>query len=177
MRRQDASLALEVLKKISVYTEDDICAVLNDFPGVGRRFEMITKGIYSDYGHHPEEIKATVKMAAELKARDGYQGLAVIYQPHQNTRQHEVRHLYHDAFIGADKIFWLPTYLTREDPNLEILSPEELSAELDNQLAVECSELNDELTQKIRDLHAKGWLIVLMTAGPADGWLRENFKD
>ena len=177
LRRQDASLALEVLKKISAYTEDDICAVLNDFPGVGRRFEMITKGIYSDYGHHPEEIKATVKMAAELKVRDGYRGLAVIYQPHQNTRQHEVRHLYHDAFIGADKIFWLPTYLTRENPDLEILSPEELSAELDNQLAVECAELNDELAQKIRDLHADGWLIVLMTAGPADSWLRENFKD
>ena len=170
-------MALEVLKKISAYTEDDICAVLNDFPGVGRRFEMITKGVYSDYGHHPEEINATVKMAAELKARDGYQGLAVIYQPHQNTRQHEVRHLYHDAFIGADKIFWLPTYLTRENPDLEILSPEELSAELDNQLAVECAELNDELAQKIRDLHADGWLIVLMTAGPADSWLRENFKD
>lgn len=175
LRRQDASIALDVLKRISNFSEDEICKVLNEFPGVGRRFERIANGIYSDYGHHPEEIKATVKMAAELKERAGFKGLAIIYQPHQNTRQHEVRHLYHDAFLGADKIFWLPTYLTRENPELEILTPQELSSELDNPLAVECAEINDELTQKIRDLHADNWLIVLMTAGPADAWLRENF--
>jgi UDP-N-acetylmuramate--alanine ligase len=177
LRREDASIALRVLKMISDFSEEEICKVLNDFPGVGRRFERIAKGIYSDYGHHPEEIKATIKMAEELKQRDGHAGLAVIYQPHQNTRQHEVRHLYHDAFIGADKIFWLPTYLTREDPNLETLSAKELSDELENKDVVECADINDELTQKVRDLQTKNWLIVLITAGPADNWLRENFAN
>ena len=177
LRRQDASIALEVLKKISDFSEDDICKVLNDYPGVGRRFERIAKGVYSDYGHHPAEIKATIKMAAELKQRDKYAGLAIIYQPHQNTRQHEVRHLYKDAFIGADKIFWLPTYLTRENPDLAVLNPEELSGELDNKEVVECCELNDDLAEKIRDLRANDWLIVLVTAGPADTWLRDTFTD
>ena len=150
---------------------------MNDFPGAGRRFERIAEGVYSDYGHHPNEIKATVEMAKELRDRDNYTGLAVIYQPHQNTRQHKVRDGYLDAFNGADKVFWLPTYLTREDPNLEILTPENLISNLRNPEIAEPAELNDDLASKILQLKKQGWLILLLTAGPADGWLRKNFGD
>ena len=109
--------------------------------------------------------------------RDKYAGLAVIYQPHQNTRQHEVRHEYKHAFVGADKIFWLPTYLTRENPDLAVLTPEELVEDTETKNQTEVAELNDELAEKIRQLHDDNWLIVLMTAGPADGWLREHFAN
>ena len=77
--------------------------------------------------------------------------------------------------MGADKIFWLPTYLVREDPNLEILTPEFLIKTLDNKNVAEVAETNDEFGAKIRQLRADGWLIVLMTAGPADTWLRGVF--
>ena len=178
LRRQDASIALEVIEKIKPELDfQKIVDVLNDFPGAGRRFEKITDGIYSDYGHHPNEIASTVKMAVELKMRDKYAGLAVIYQPHQNTRQHEVRHEYKHAFVGADKIFWLPTYLTRENPDLAVLTPEELVEDTETKNQTEVAELNDELAEKIRQLHDDNWLIVLMTAGPADGWLREHFAN
>ena len=175
LRRADASVVLEVLKNIYIGDEDNIIQALNQFPGAGRRFERIFDDVYSDYGHHPAEIRATVEMAAELKKRDNYSGLAVIYQPHQNVRQHEVYKEYHDAFLGADKIFWLPTYLVREDPNLEILTPEFLIKTLDNKNVAEVAETNDEFGAKIRQLRADGWLIVLMTAGPADTWLRGVF--
>ena len=150
--------------------------VINRFPGVGRRFEEICDGVYSYYGHHPEEIRATVKMALELKERDGYDGLAVIYQPHQNTRQHKIRELYKDVFIGADKIFWLPTYLTREDPKLKILEPHEIYGFLENATAVEEARADEKLAKKIRELHEENWLVILLTAGPADTWLREVFQ-
>ena len=178
LRRQDASIALEVIEKIAPQINyEKILEVLNDFPGAGRRFEKITRGVYSDYGHHPNEIASTVKMAVELKERDEYKGLAVIYQPHQNTRQHEVRHEYKNAFVGADKIFWLPTYLTRENPDLEILTPEMLFGETETKDQTEAAELNDALADKIHQLHDDNWLIILMTAGPADTWLREQFKN
>lgn len=183
LRRRDASIALEVLQYLRSVddeincSDDEIIAVLNDFPGAGRRFERIAEGVYSDYGHHPNEIKATVEMAKELRDRDNYTGLAVIYQPHQNTRQHKVRDGYLDAFNGADKVFWLPTYLTREDPNLEILTPENLISNLRNPEIAEPAELNDDLASKILQLKKQGWLILLLTAGPADGWLRKNFDD
>ena len=176
LRRKDASYVLAALKQICDIDEQTIINIINEFPGAGRRFENIVGGVYSDYGHHPAEIKATVEMAAELKKIGGYNGLVVIYQPHQNVRQHEVFNEYHDAFIGADKLYWLPTYLTREDPNLEILTPEFFIEKLDNKDIAESANPDDELAEKIRQLQADGWLIVLMTAGPADGWLRGVFN-
>ena len=178
LRRQDASIALEVIRKIAPdINYQKVIDALNSFPGAGRRFEEIAHGVYTDYAHHPNEIASTVKMAVELKERDQYAGLAVIYQPHQNTRQHEVKDGYKHAFVGADKIFWLPTYLTRENPNLTILTPEELSEKTETKAQTEIAELNDDLAAKIQQLHKDNWLIVLMTAGPADNWLREQFKD
>ncbi len=176
LRRKDGSAALEVLRMVCDLSDDMLINVINRFPGVGRRFEEICDGVYSDYGHHPEEIRATVKMALELKERDGYDGLAVIYQPHQNTRQHKIRELYKDVFIGADKIFWLPTYLTREDPKLKILEPHEIYGFLENATAVEEARADEKLAKKVRELHEENWLVILLTAGPADTWLREVFQ-
>lgn len=183
LRRRDASIALAVLQNLREndeninFSDEEIITVLNDFPGAGRRFERIADGIYSDYGHHPNEIKASVEMAKELRDRDEFTGLAIIYQPHQNTRQHKVREGYADAFLGADKVFWLPTFLTREDPNLEILTPENLISNMHNSDIAEPAELNEALATKISALHKQGWLILLLTAGPADKWLRDNFGE
>lgn len=38
------------------------------------------------------------------------------------------------------------------------------------------AELDNELSLKINDYHKKGFLIILMTAGPADLWLRRELK-
>ena len=176
LRRRDASYVLAALRQICSTDEQTIINIINEFPGAGRRFENIVSGVYSDYGHHPSEIKATVEMAAELKKIGNYNGLAIIYQPHQNVRQHKVFNEYHDAFLGADKLYWLPTYLTREDPNLEVLTPEFFIEKLDNKDIAESANPDNVLAEKIHQLQADGWLIVLVTAGPADGWLRGVFS-
>lgn len=178
LRRQDASIALEVIEKIIPgINRQRVVDALNEFPGAGRRFEEIVHGVYTDYAHHPNEIASTIKMAVELKERDRFAGLAVIYQPHQNTRQHEVKDEYKNAFVGADRIFWLPTYLTRENPDLAVLSPEDLTENTVTKSQTTVTELTDELGEEIHRLHNENWLILLMTAGPADGWLREQFKN
>lgn len=155
--------------------EDLIIEILNDFPGVGRRFERITDGVYSDYGHHPEEIAATIEVAKEEAQRLGLSGVVAIYEPHQNTRQHEVFDGYKNAFSGVEKLFWLPTYLTRENPELKVLTPEDFIASLDNKEVGEPAEMGDKLAEKLHELRDGGKLILLMTAGPADKWLREVF--
>jgi UDP-N-acetylmuramate--alanine ligase len=153
---------------------EEVKAVLDEFPGVGRRFERLADGFYTDYAHHPEEIEATIDVAKdEARLRDK-KGVVVVYQPHQNTRQHEVKDLYKDAFKGVEKIFWIPTYLTREDPNLKVLTAEDLISILSNKEVAEPAELNDELFRKLVKCRDEGYLILLMTAGPADGWLRKN---
>lgn len=179
-RREDAKLAMAAIMMIcddlekqgkNVPSGDEVAKVLNEFPGVGRRFEKIADGLYTDYAHHPEEILATVDVAREEAEIKNKNGVVVVYQPHQNIRQHEVRDGYKEAFSGVDKIFWLPTYLTREDPNLPILKPEEL---IDGIEKAEVAELNDDLVRKLREYLKKNYLVVLMTAGPADEWLRKN---
>ncbi|MDO4611983.1 MAG: Mur ligase domain-containing protein [Candidatus Saccharibacteria bacterium] len=175
VRRKDAALALSaILKMAPEVSEERIIEVLNEFPGIGRRFERVFEGIYSDYAHHPEEIEATIDVAQDEARMRGMKGVVVVYQPHQNTRQHEVRGGYIDAFQGADKILWLPTYLTRENPDLPILSAEELIAGLSNREKAEAVQLDAALFEEMMRWRDEGYLVVLMTAGPADGWLREK---
>lgn len=176
VRRGDAALAAEALLRMdSTLRREKIVEVLNEFPGVGRRFERIVDGAYTDYAHHPEEIAATVDIAKDEARLRNKKGVVVVYQPHQNTRQHEVREEYCDAFEGVDKIFWLPTYLTREDSNLPILTPKELVAELDNKEVAEVANLDNDLARRLKQYVVDGYLVLLMTAGPADNWWRENF--
>ena len=185
-RRIDAALAANAVfaMQMDMYVDKGMIVdpnlvllrdVLNGFPGVGRRFERLSDGVYTDYAHHPEEIAATVDIAKDEARIRGLKGVVVVYQPHQNVRQHEVRARYKDAFVGVDKIFWLPTYLVREDPNLEVIQPEEFVAGLSNSEVAEAAELNDELEQKLRGYLDDGFLVVLMTAGPADDWFRDKF--
>jgi len=65
--------------------------------------------------------------------------------------------------------------LTRENPDLEVLQPAQLVEKLKNREVAEVVELNDELAESIRKYLDEGYLVVLMTAGPADKWLREKF--
>lgn len=175
-RREDATLALNALRKMTNIDDEEIVKVLNEFPGVGRRFEKITDGVYSDYAHHPEEIKATIEIAQEEAERTGKKGVVALYEPHQNIRQHEVKDGYKNAFTGVSKLFWLPTYLTREDPNLKIITPEDFIADLENRELAEPAELDEELATEIKKYQSDGYLVLLMTAGPADMWLRNMIQ-
>lgn len=146
-----------------------IITALNAFPGTGRRFEKLADNLYTDYGHHPSEIAATLQLAHELNDR-----VVLVYQPHQNIRQHEVYERYTDEiFTDADEIYWLPTYLTREDPNLPVLTPEELTRQLTTD-KVHIAQLDEALWHTIEQQRARGALVLGMGAGTIDGWLREQ---
>jgi UDP-N-acetylmuramate--alanine ligase len=187
LRREDATSALQALKEMVEasglnISEERIIEVLNEFPGAGRRFERIRFGFYSDYAHHPEEISETIKMAKEEAAKLEMQGVVVVYQPHQNTRQHQVRAGYKTAFDGVDKLFWLPTFLTREDTSLAVIEPKDFVSELelsgvapDDTPIAEAAEMDDFLADKLNFFRAEDYLILLLAAGPADGWFRQNF--
>ena len=176
-RRADAGLAMRAIKMMAPeINEERIVEILNEFPGVGRRFERICDGVYTDYAHHPEEIAATVEIAREEAELTGRKGVVVVYQPHQNTRQHEVRDGYKDAFSGVERVYWLPTYLTRENSELKVLTPEDLIEGLANAEIAEPAKLDDELAGKLHKAVDDGYLVILMTAGPADGWFRKNFS-
>lgn len=164
--RHNATLVLKALEKLGL---DNNPANLESFPGTNRRFEKLTDNLYSDYGHHPVEIAATLQMARELSDH-----VVLVYQPHQNVRQHEIREQYTNQFELADEVYWLPTYLSREDPNLEILTPDQLTANLTNRDQVHIADFNEELWKTIEQARSDGKLVLGMGAGSIDAWLRTS---
>ncbi len=184
-RRYDATLAVDAMQRIlppprglarfSNKTRKKLVEVINEFPGVGRRFEQVSEGYYSDYGHHPEEVKATVEIALEEAERRSLKGVVVVYEPHQNTRQAGLIDEYADVFDGVTRLYWLPTYLTREDESIKELKPADFIAVLNNktQKVAEAAELDEDLGNALLKWHDNGYLVLLMTAGPADAWLHK----
>lgn len=173
--RKNATLLLKGLREIGVIDDMNYrqaIDIINNFPGADRRFERLTKNLYTDYAHHPKEIVATLKMVREVAPKN----VTLIYQPHQNIRQHNILGQYKDQFINADKIYWLPTYLSRESPNLPILPPEKLTQNISNKDKIVYATLNDELRDSIKQDLQNGDLVIGMGAGDIDGWLRKNFS-
>lgn len=159
--------ALCELFEVGGISRDSIVSAINSFPGTDRRFEKLADNLYSDYGHHPAEIKATLQMARELS-----DNVVLVYQPHQNVRQHEIRHLYDDdVFSDAREVYWLPTYLSREDSSLDVLTPEQLTEQL-HSTAVHIADLDHDLWDHIQHNLDRGHLVLCMGAGSIDGWIR-----
>ena len=169
--RRNATLVYRALDSLNIATEWDRMGALVKFPGTDRRFEKLADNLYSDYGHHPEEIAATLQ-----RARETSENIVLVYQPHQNWRQHFIRDHYTNQFEQAKKIFWLPTYLTRENPDQPILSPEELTTNITNKEAIEYGDLNDSLWENIQKYRESGYLVLCMGAGTIDGWVREKLN-
>lgn len=167
--RRNGTLVVKACEYLKLTSTEKIISTLNAFPGTARRFERLDTNLYSDYGHHPAEIAATLQLASELS-----DNITLVYQPHQNTRQHQVAGDYTDCMAVASKIIWLPTYLTREDPNLSILQPDQLTQNLINRSAVEYMDLNDDLWAAVQRERQTGRLVVLMGAGNIDPWARSQ---
>jgi UDP-N-acetylmuramate--alanine ligase len=168
--RENAFLVQQVLAGITGANAQKLDKILGEFPGAGRRFEKLADSIYSDYAHHPTEIKATIEKALEINPE-----VVVVYQPHQNIRQHEVQDLYGDTFAGIKKLYWLPTYLTREN-DLPVLTPNDLIKKIDNPEIAEPAEFNDELFAQILGSQKSDALVLVLGAGPIDNWVREKLS-
>lgn len=174
--RANATLLINGLQQIDVINKENYSHAIdaiNSFPGTDRRFEMLANNLYSDYGHHPVEIEKTLQMAKEVANKEG-SDVVLVYQPHQNIRQHNIKDAYKDQFLLADKIYWLPTFLSREDPSLPILSPQELSKNIINKQSIYFSDLDDKLWQDIKNHLKNNNLVIGMGAGNIDSWLRQK---
>jgi len=95
---------------------DNIQEALRDFPGVQHRFELLGNindiMVIDDYGHHPTEIKATLKAA-----RDTYnKRIIAIFQPHRYTRASLLADEFARCFYQADILVMTEIYSAMEEP-------------------------------------------------------------
>ena len=111
-----------------------ILAGLSHYIGAGRRMEL--KGtvngapVYDDYGHHPTEVRATLRGARDLcLARNPGGRLLCVFQPHTYSRTAALYDEFLTAFDACDLVLLPDIYAARETDTLGV-SSQRLAADL-----------------------------------------------
>ena len=104
-------------------SSDEIEKGLRGFAGVDRRFHFQRQVgeclIYDDYGHHPTEIRATLKM---FRQQFPDKKLIVVFQPHRYSRTAHALPEFRQCFALAHEVFVTETYSAGEKPEMGISS-------------------------------------------------------
>ncbi|OGD63289.1 UDP-N-acetylmuramate--L-alanine ligase [Candidatus Beckwithbacteria bacterium RBG_13_42_9] len=152
-------------------TDVEIQSGLLEFTGVSRRFEKIYEEdgsvLYDDYAHHPEEIKATLKIAKEwLLAKR----LIVIFQPHTYSRTKALLNDFAQSFQDADKVIITEIFASaREKETLGINGQLLADKVKENHSQVEfCATLGDTITHLRKENLDK---TAILTLGAGDIFL------
>lgn len=98
-----------------------IAKALNEFMGIGRRFQMYGECCFSsgkfllidDYGHHPREIAATLDAIRLVWPK---RRLVMAYQPHRYTRTQALLKDFALVLSTSDVLLLLDVYAAGEDP-------------------------------------------------------------
>jgi len=115
------ALAGVAVAKDEGVNDDAICQALTEFEGIGRRFEQLSNlstdagkmVLIDDYGHHPSEVKATVKAM-----RQGWpeKRLVMVFQPHRFSRTRDLYEDFVEVLSEVDCLFLLDVYGAGEAP-------------------------------------------------------------
>jgi len=177
VNRQNAWLVAQGLAVELGKSADELIIILNDFPGLSRRFEQLAPNLYTDSAHTPPKIRGALQLAQEV-ARNN---VVVIYEGLHNLRQHFIKDELTHLFDQVKELYIVPSYLARENKDLELLTPPKLLNMLSNSSRehAHASELDNSLKVAIKSHLGQGDLVLALSAGGAgslDEWLRQNFS-
>ncbi len=138
---------------------------IEEFIGAHRRFEK--KGEYlgatiiDDYAHHPTEIQATLKSAAEFPRNR----LWCIFQPHTYSRTRSLWKEFCESFDNVDELIITHIYAAREKPD-GVTKPENLAADIAKRgVKVRYIENFDDIEAILKNELQDGDLVFTMGAG------------
>lgn len=174
VNRRNAWQVVQAVHELIDEPIESLVQKMEKFPGLSRRFEKITENLYTDYAHTPPKIKGCLQMAREVS-----DNVVVVYEPLTDRRQHYIQEEYADLFEDVKKLYWVPSYLAREDPDQQELKPEDLIKKMSNSKIAEPAELNQDLTNAIREHLNTGDLVVCLSGGGGgslDEWVRNQFN-
>lgn len=176
VNRQNAWQVVNAVGQLTGQPIETLISHMNRFPGLGRRFEQIVPGLYTDYAHTPPKIRGALQLGHEVAGDK----LVVVYEGLHNTRQHFIREELATIFDSVKQLYIVPSYLAREDESLELLTPEKLVNGLSaaSKQIAHPAQLDDALAATIQQHLAAGDTILCLTAGGGnslDEWLRSHF--
>ena len=175
VNRLDAWLTVNALQPVVKKPLDELLDKMNRFPGLSRRFEQLAPNLYTDYAHTPPKIRGALQLAHEVAGDN----VVVVYEGLHNTRQHFIKDELANLFEGVKKLYVVPSYLARENKDLELLTPDKLLNLLSNSVKsrAEAAELNETLAENIKKHTDSGDLVICFSAGGSeslDEWLRST---
>ena len=168
------SLAAVTVAKILNINTNKIKQAFQKFKGVKRRFTLVCnfKGIkiIDDYAHHPEEIKATLELARDLKPKK----IIVIFQPHRYSR---FKNLYYDfkkVLKNCDRLYVADVYSAGEK-KIKNISKEKFVFEMNKIDKNFAKSLNNikSLPKIILNEGNKGDIVIFIGAGDISKWVND----
>ncbi len=167
---------LNALATIAVATDEGIdgaaiCRALEQFAGVGRRFQVLgdvpvsggSVMLVDDYGHHPREVQAVIKAV-----REGWpdKRLVMIYQPHRYTRTRDLYEDFAQVLSEVDLLLLLEVYPAGEEP-IAGADSRNLCRSIRQRGTVEPVYVNDksEVADLLRNVLRPGDLLLTQGAG------------
>ncbi len=144
---------------------------LESFAGIGRRFEFLGKRLgvlfFSDFAHHPTEIKVTIEAARQKFKKNR---LWVLFQPHMFSRTQALFDDFVKVFrsLPANQIVITDIYAAREKDRGRVNSKQLVEA-VNRQNVIYNSQ--QQLKGTLKNAK-KGDVIFFMGAGDIDGFAR-----
>jgi UDP-N-acetylmuramate--alanine ligase len=173
---QNALASIAIATELGV-SDDAIIRGLATFQGVGRRFQMLGERSFSegralivdDYGHHPQEIKATLDA---FRAVWPNKRLVHVFQPHRYTRTKDLFSDFVDVLGLSDELLLCDIYSAGEPSILGITSQslaQQLSARGTSVTLINEQTLQATLDRVIRE----GDVILMQGAGSISQWANQ----
>lgn len=111
------SIGAIALAQIAGATAQEIKTAMASFRGVDRRFDFKIKNdrivFLTDYAHHPEEIRQSIRSIKELYAN---KKITAIFQPHLYSRTRDFFKEFAEGLSLANDVILLDIYPAREAP-------------------------------------------------------------
>lgn len=151
---------------------------LHDFSGIERRFQVKgEKGgimVVDDYGHHPEEIKATLRAAKNGWGRP----VVAVFQPHRYTRTRDLLDEFISAFNEADSLILTDIYPAGETP-IEGVSGEMLFSRIESHGHRDVTYVKDmeKLVPSLHENTTDGDIVITLGAGNIWEWGERFLKE
>ncbi len=168
----NASLAFQVGLLLGIKPQT-IQQSLSSYTGVGRRFEYLGDfhgaQVFSDFGHHPTEIKVTMEAARE---KFPHQRIILIYEPHMFSR---TKFLFDDFVkvfkdLPVDRVGILDIYPSRELDTGLVTSKQLVEAINKENITYFTWE---DLKMGLEYDTTSGDVVFFMGAGDIDKWAKE----
>jgi UDP-N-acetylmuramate--alanine ligase len=146
----------------------DAIEALGRFEGVDRRMTVMGRyhgaTVVDDYGHHPTEIRTTLKA---LRERFDPRRLICVFQPHQHSRTRSLLEDFAASFVQADETIVPDIYFVRDsDAERHSVTAADLveRIKINGQRAIHLASF-DRIVEYLKENAQEDDLIVTMGAG------------